>query len=172
MKTSKVMAFVGCVCLLIIAVGCTPSTDTPVVHRNGEPDVLGVSGEDVQMNEAIAMAQRTLDGFALALENPQPNQYGFSVKVRLEDGAHIEHIWLSDPVVGNESVSGTIGNEPLDITGFEFGQSVEVPRGSVSDWMYVEDEVLKGGVTIRLLRDRMPPEEKAAFDASVPFLLE
>jgi len=42
----------------------------------------------------------------------------------------------------------------------------------ISDWLYLEDDLLVGGFTLRVIRDRMSPVERMQFDASVPFRVE
>ena len=38
--------------------------------------------------------------------------------------------------------------------------------------MFVDKGVLRGGYTIRVIRNRMPKEERNAFDAEFPYKIE
>lgn len=159
---------------LVLGTAACGSREPPaeIVERPGEPDVMQVAGDDEVMNAAISEAQATLDDFVASLSEPAEGQSAFSVKARLEEGDSVEHIWLSDPQATEEGFSGALGNEPLELEGFVLGQSVSVPREQVSDWMYIEDGVLRGGFTILALRDLLPEEERQAFEDSLPFRLE
>ncbi len=88
------------------------------------------------------------------------------------DGTNSEHIWLSDVVFDGKIFKGTIGNEPLDVKTISFGDQTEVFPTEISDWMIIENNKLKGGYTIRVLRDSMSDNDKAKFDQSCPFQIE
>jgi uncharacterized protein YegJ (DUF2314 family) len=75
-------------------------------------------------------------------------------------------MWVEDVVITTGGYRGKLGNEPLEITSLKLGQEVLVPLERVSDWMAVDDGTLVGGFTLRVLRDRMPADERAAFDAA------
>jgi uncharacterized protein YegJ (DUF2314 family) len=49
------------------------------------------------------------------------------------------------------------------------GDRVHVTPKELSDWMYIEDGVLKGGYTIRVLHYQSSPEEQKEFLKHVPF---
>ncbi len=155
----------------LLVVACAIDAGEPVVQRYGEPDVYSVAGDDPDMNAAMDEARATLDDFAAQLDSPQPGQRYFSVKARLEDGLIVEHVWLDEPDISGDTVRGYLSNEPLNVTGYEIGQPVTTTRDHVSDWMYVEDDVLQGGFTIRVIRDALSAEERAAFDADLDFVI-
>jgi len=52
------------------------------------------------------------------------------------------------------------------------GQKVTVAPAKISDWMYVENRKLVGGYFMGALRNALTPAERAAFDKSLPFVIE
>jgi uncharacterized protein YegJ (DUF2314 family) len=158
---------------LLLAVLCLPAC-----KRSGgdEPkdEVVYVKGDDPKMSAAIAKAQGSLDTFRAALAAPPADAKSFSVKVGFAWGTkgEREHIWLTEPALDATTVTGKINNEPVDVTNLKLGQSVSAPLKDVSDWMYVEGGVLRGGYTLRVLLDKMSPESKQKMLGEMGFRLE
>jgi uncharacterized protein YegJ (DUF2314 family) len=140
---------------------CSPS-DGNTLKREGQPDMVYVPAADAAMNGAIEKARSSLLGFRAALASPPSGSSGFAVKVGFpygNDASH-EHIWLTEVEFSGDQVSGVVNNEPVDATQVRLGQKVTAPISAVSDWMYVDNGVLKGGFTVRVLLDRMSPTER------------
>lgn len=144
-----------------------------VAEREGEPDMVYVPSEDERMNWAIEKANLTLWYFEESLNNKQPYQNYFSIKVLITDGDEGEHIWLTDPHFDDEgNLFGTVGNEPVNIRSVKFNQKIGIKRDLISDWMIIENGRLIGGYTIRAIRDGIAEKEKAAFDNSIGLYID
>ncbi len=124
------------------------------------------------MNAAIAKARSTFDTFVTALRAPKKSQSRFSVKIRISNGDGSEHFWLSDVRYDGSVISGKIDNEPETVSTVKLGQAVSARPAEISDWMYVDRGKLVGGYTLRALRDRLSPSDRAEFDRSLPFKIE
>lgn len=170
----QVLRAAGVMLMIAAVVGC--GGDQPVanetIERPGQPPVTQVESDDPEMTAAIETARATVDQFIAALETPQPSRSDFSVKVRIEDGDYAEHMWILPVRYENGEFHGTINNEPSGVTTVSLGDEVSVAKEEISDWMYVEDQKLIGGYTLRAIRASLPQEERADFDRSLPFALE
>lgn len=139
-----------------------------VRSRDGEPDVYDISGGSERMNWAMEKARLTFDYFNKCLDSPKSSQDYFSIKVRVEDGDKIEHIWLTDPIIDDKkNIIGVVGNNPVDVKNVELGQKIKKDFSFLSDWMIIENGRLIGGYTIRAIRHDMNDEEKENFDRNV-----
>jgi len=137
------------------------------------PGIVFVSGEDEKMVWAIEKARLTLWYFMECLLDPQPEQVYFSVKIKIADEDHIEHIWLTEPEFDIEgNLFGTVGNEPGNVTAVRLGDRIGVESSLVSDWMIIESGRLIGGYTIRAIRDGLPENEQPAFDDAVGLYID
>jgi uncharacterized protein YegJ (DUF2314 family) len=162
---------------LLISLGLVSACRAKVgetVRRPGQPDMTYVSGEDVAMNQAIQTARGFLPTFRAALADQSSSRSRFAVKVAFAygtAGGH-EHIWLTEPAFAAGRVTGVVSNEPVDVTTLRIGQRITAPEADVSDWMYLESGVLRGGYTLRVLLDRLLPAERAEMLRQMDFRLE
>lgn len=154
--------------LLLALASCKRSaTAGHTPEREGEPPVIEVADDDAEMTKAIQDARSTVDVFVKHLQDPGPDQTYFSIKGQFKEGDKSEHMWLSEVSFKDGEFHGKIGNEPNSLRKIKLGDSVKVAKGEISDWMIIEDEELRGGYSMRLLRNRMSPEERKRFDASI-----
>ena len=121
------------------------------------------------MVRAFFEARARIKDFVEALKKPKPSYGAFALKVRLTKNKVSEDIWLSDVVDHGDSMIGKLDNVPKQVKGFEMGQEVRVYKDDILDWMYVDDKVLRGGFTIRVLGDAMSPQKRAEFESSLPW---
>jgi len=128
--------------------------------------------DDREMNAVIAEARRTIGEFKSRIASPAATRTQASIKAKFEEAGKVEHIWLDDVRVTQDSFEGVIGNTPVDIDRLKLGETVRVRLEDISDWMIVDDGKLIGGRSIRLFRSRMKPDERAAFDREMPFKIE
>jgi uncharacterized protein YegJ (DUF2314 family) len=137
-------------------------------------EVIYVKSGDRTMTAAIAKAQASLETFRTVLAAPPAGTKSFSVKVGFPWGIKDdrEHIWLTEPKLAATTVTGTINNEPVDATSLKLGEVVTAPLADISDWMYVENGVLRGGYTLRVLLDKMSPETRSKMLGEMGFRLE
>lgn len=151
---------------MILAAGCGKKADrTPEAPKpSGESDVIDVPESDAEVNDAMATARRTMEQFLERLEHPPRSQSYIGLKARFEQGEHVEYLWLDHVTHENESFSGEIENEPSDISNVRLRQRVSVTLDRVADWVAVDDGRMVGGYTLRVLRARMTPKERASFD--------
>jgi uncharacterized protein YegJ (DUF2314 family) len=156
----RALVVVGVLCL-VLAPGC---------GRRGT--TISVSGDDPEMNAAMQKARSQVSSFLDRLRQPKTTDRHFSVKVPLRDGERVEHFWLEDVRYENGMFRGTLGNDPEVVRGHKFGEPVEVAADGISDWMYVDGDHLVGGFTIRVLRDRMSPAERAELDHRLDFKID
>jgi uncharacterized protein YegJ (DUF2314 family) len=133
---------------------------------------IAVAGNDSAMNATIGQAQATIAQFIARLEHPPASQTDLGLKVRLTDGEQIEHVWLTDVRHEGNRFTGRINNDIEHLHKYHMGDSVAVTLRQVSDWLAVDGGQLIGGYSIRLLRSRMSPAEREAFDRQVPFRVE
>ena len=133
-------------------------------ERQGEPDIYSVEDDDPEMNKAIAKSRATFNDFLSAVSSKKETQSSHSVKIPfpMENGA--EHIWLVDLELNDGKMFGYVDNLPDQVSSVKFGDRIQIDRNKISDWFYIENNRLIGGLTIRVLRDRMTPEEKNQFD--------
>jgi uncharacterized protein YegJ (DUF2314 family) len=157
-------------CCLIVAIVIL--TTTGCGKKTPEDKVTYVDSDDPQMNAGIEKARSTVDTFIPVLKSPKPGQTGFSVKMAFTDGKNTEHMWLSPVSFDGKIFRGTINNDPEKVKNIKIGQKVSIEPSKISDWMYIENKKLVGGYTLRVLRDAMPPSERADFDKSLPFSID
>jgi uncharacterized protein YegJ (DUF2314 family) len=158
---------VAAICSAVLMSGCSQSAryqNGGVVQRAGNPDVVGVADEDVTMNAAMREARSTVQAFIVALKSPKPNQEAFSIKKQFADSNGAEHMWISDLQYDGKEFKGRLSNEPVDVNSVKLGDNVTVAPQDISDWMYLDKGKLVGGYTIRVLYDKMTPEEQKKFE--------
>jgi uncharacterized protein YegJ (DUF2314 family) len=131
-----------------------------------------VADDDPRMNAAMDKARSTVGTFISSLKSPIVGQSSFSIKAPLSDGTNTEHFWITPVSYDGTTFHGTVNNEPAKVKSVKMGQKVSVAPDKISDWMYIEHLKLVGGYTMRVLRDAMPPAERADFDKSVPFKVD
>jgi uncharacterized protein YegJ (DUF2314 family) len=130
------------------------------------PPIVEVSSADVDMNAAIARARDTLPTFWAAYDAPKPSETGHGLKVRFVVGpGRFEHIWMSDvEKLPDGNLSGRFANDPDDLPGNE-GDQVEFKQADITDWLFLRNEKIVGGETIKLLLKSMSNEEADAMRA-------
>jgi uncharacterized protein YegJ (DUF2314 family) len=61
---------------------------------------------------------------------------------------------------------------PESTTDVKIGDKIQILNDNISDWMYVDNQKLRGGFTIRVLRKRMTESERKQFDAENGLIIE
>jgi uncharacterized protein YegJ (DUF2314 family) len=131
-----------------------------------DPPIVGVRSADDEMNAAIAHACDTLPTFWASYNAPKPTETGHTLKVRFDVGADVEHIWVSDvEKLSDGNYSGRLANEPSDLLGKDIGDQVEFKQIDISDWMFMRNDKIVGGETIKAILKFMPEEEADAVRA-------
>lgn len=125
---------------------------------SSQPETLVRDGYDeAEMTAATQRAINEVDAFIAELNAGTSEDY--AVKAPIEDNGEIEHFWLTDVSYSNGKFKGTIGNDPGMVTNVKIGQTWEVKKDEISDWMYMRDGKMHGNYTLRPLLATMPEAE-------------
>ncbi|NQY31409.1 MAG: DUF2314 domain-containing protein [Flavobacteriaceae bacterium] len=157
--------------ILLFITSCNQITKSKTI-RDGEPDVYNIEGSDSKMNMAIENAKKSIQQFQDALKSNNPEYEYFSIKQRFDTPEGGEHIWIQDIKLVDSQFIGILGNEPVNIKEVNFGDTITVDNKKISDWMYFDKGKVKGGFTIKALRDEMSKEEQQIFDSESGLIFE
>jgi uncharacterized protein YegJ (DUF2314 family) len=131
-----------------------------------DPPIVSVRAADAEMNAAIAHARATLPTFWASCDASKPTETGHALKVRIVVGAEVEHIWVIDVKrFSDGNYAGRFANEPSELLGKNIDDRVEFKQTDISDWMFMRNDKVVGGETIRALLKSMPKEEADAVRA-------
>ncbi len=136
-------------------------------------DTYSVAAEDTLMNSAINEAKKTISEFDQALKSNNPLQTDFAVKKRYitaDEGG--EHMWIAGIKFVNGGYKGFVNNDAEKTTEVKYGDTVIVRKDEITDWMYLDNNILKGGYTIRVIRNQMNKEERIKMDKDLGFKIE
>ena len=136
-------------------------------------NVVDVRTDDPGMLEAIARARETAPQF-LGWLDAHPGDAGVALKAALPaTNGSVEHVWLVDiRREGNDALTGVIENVTATLAGHATGDRVKVAVAELTDWKYVENDVMQGGWTIRYFLARMPRRQRERMLAALPFRIE
>jgi len=159
--------------LSFIAIALFSCQSNDIKQKIANDETIQVSQDDKAMNSAIAESKSTFDTFVTAFNNQGERDEAHAIKVQFKtpDGGG-EHIWIGDLFLKDGNFYGLVNNTPNATTEVNFGDTVLVDTKNMSDWMYLSDGVLKGGYTIRVLRNQLSAKEKKDFDENVGFIIE
>jgi uncharacterized protein YegJ (DUF2314 family) len=134
-----------------------------------DPPIVKLTSDDADMNAAIARARDTLPTFWASYDAPKPSETGHGLKVRFAVGPdRFEHIWMSEvEKLPDGNFSGRFANQPSDLPGKDEGDQVEFKQADITDWLFIRNEKIVGGETIKLLLKSMPKEQADAMRAQM-----
>jgi uncharacterized protein YegJ (DUF2314 family) len=132
--------------------------------------IVSVDGKDPEMNQAIAEAVKTFPEAWKKIEEdsrkPEPALDMVMIKAAFRDpgatGDDAELMWVGDFTFDGKTIKGELANEPNRLKSVKMGQKVTIPLADLRDWIYFENEKVKGGFTEKLIHKRMSPSEKKA----------
>lgn len=126
------------------------------------------------MVASIEMAKKTFAEFKKAIKSENPNFKNFTLKKAYESAKGDEYLWIRSVVFYAEKnkYAGIVAHAPLYTNKVKLDEIVEVDENEIADWMYFQDNVVKGGYTLRLLRSRMTDEDKRSFDKESGYIFE
>ncbi|KKO90008.1 hypothetical protein AAW12_18810 [Sphingobacterium sp. Ag1] len=136
-------------------------------------EVIGFRSDDEAMNAAIVKAKNSLNQFVQAVEKPQEGYEAFALKIAYDTpDKSLEHIWVGDISYQNGQFTGVVSNSPVSTKEVALGDTVVINKQNISDWMYLDKGILRGGYTIRAMRDQLSGSEKEEFNKSIDFVIE
>lgn len=119
-------------------------------------DTYLVRSGDPAMVAAARKAAAGLDDFLAKLDNPPAETGSYAVKVGLlDDGdsfrltgenetAIVEFFWIVDVTRTAEGFNARISNTPEEIHNVSDGQVIAFTKADIFDWMYMENNKMKG----------------------------
>ena len=159
--------------LSVLLSGCNnPSPTTSTSKLDTSTGLYRVTSDNTSMNLAIARAKISIDQFDKAFEKKDSAYSDFAVKKKYdtEDGG--EHMWIAVTKIVDGNYQGYVSNDAEETREVKYGDSVVVLKDEITDWMYLDNNVLKGGYTIREIRNRLSKEEQLQLDKELGFKIE
>lgn len=157
--------------IFLVVLSCQDRKNTSVEHAM-ESGLYSTTDDDKEMNQAINEAKLKLSEFEKNLVSNNFDTSTFALKLRFPTETGAEHIWATSiQLVGGEYY-GIVDNVPNLATQVKLGARIKLNRDNITDWMYAENGVLRGGFTIRLIRRRMNDQEKQQFDSNFQLRIE
>jgi uncharacterized protein YegJ (DUF2314 family) len=148
------------ICIAVFQLlGCSES-EKGQADATPMPETMTKEYDESAMVAAIGTARSRVDEFLKVLEENGADS--FSVKAPIEDGDETEHFWIVDVTYADGIFSGEIGNEPGVVKNVEIGQTWEIAKDEISDWMYTKGDMIHGGFTIDPLLESFPKEKADA----------
>ena len=122
--------------------------DTPLqaVAELTEVPAIRITANDTDMQEASQKANSMWSVFVNTFEQRRSDQT-FAVKAPFTDGQETEYMWLIVTEINEETVTGTLDNEPVHLRNVDAGDIVTVTLDQVNDWLYTDGNELVGGFT-------------------------
>ncbi len=134
-------------------------SDAPLTGNfNPEPPVLQVNDYDPKMMRAVNRARRKFPEFVDAFERcmrgevPEGTLQDFSVKSPVTVGRNTEYIWSNITCIENGIIYGKLCNQPVSLKGLSAGDRVRIRETELNDWIYKDNDEIKGGFTIKVLK--------------------
>jgi uncharacterized protein YegJ (DUF2314 family) len=156
---------------LIFAFAC--NTNPKLKHAaNSEDEIYSTSSEDEEMNKAVDAAKSTLQLFEKAFRSKKYDQTSFVLKVRFASPKGFEHIWANNIEMKKDNYYGTVNSIPESTTEVKKGEKIKIEKDNITDWLYNDNGKLRGGYTIKVIRNRMTKEERKQFDEELQLKID
>jgi uncharacterized protein YegJ (DUF2314 family) len=157
-------------CIPPILGGCQRS---PVDEDNQRSSLaVAVPTEDGAMESATRAARDSLDSCIRPLSHPSPVQSDFSVKVPVREGDGTHFLWLQQISFDGSNFSGLLGPDAAEMKSHSTGERVTIASHEIADWMFVENEKLVGGFSLRVIRDQLSGAARTQFEKTMWFRFE
>ena len=158
--------------LTIFVLSCNQNQLKIVDGIDKDDKIYETTSDDVEMNIASKKAVDSIAIFDAAFKSKSKNISFISLKKRFKIEGGSENIWISPINKTEKGYLGTVDNDPIYVKDVKYGDTVLVKANEVSDWMYVENNLLHGGYTLRVAIKHMNPKEKEEFLKSLDYKIE
>ena len=123
-------------------------------------NVVQLGADDPGLVAAAAEAKRRWPEFVAAFNEHRPGRkcavkYAAPIK-----GGGDEQIWIMVTALGSGTISGTLGNDPVEDIGLKLGDAVTIQTGDVKDWLFTDGQSMTGGFSIATLRNAAGKREQ------------
>ena len=136
----------------LLAPGCKRKTE------GGNVVQLGVN--DPGLVAAAAEARRRWPEFVAAFNEGRPGRKcAVKYAAPIKSGGD-EQIWIMVTALGSGTISGTLGNDPVEDIGLKLGDAVTIQTGDVKDWLFTDGQSMTGGFSIATLRNAAGKQER------------
>ncbi len=156
-----------------------------------DKEIFWADGDSPKMSEAFQHAQQTFKYFWRELSweyrriipalNIACVKVAFTQETEDKEKPIVEHMWINEVMFDGTNVTGTLINDPYELTNISNGDTVTVPLHQISDWLFAITEdtpksgFLKrfsstpkpktyGGFTIQAMRSEMTNQERKEHD--------
>lgn len=126
------------------------------------PAFKQVDSKDPKYQRTVQSAQRSLDTFRKFMKQ---DAVDCLFKVYIKKKSFGGYLWLDQPKEEQSVFSGRIFEVPPSWKGYSAGQRLESPAREIQDWMVLDNGTLHGGFSLRYMREGMPEEKRAGYDA-------
>jgi uncharacterized protein YegJ (DUF2314 family) len=148
------------VSFFVIFLSCNNDKKGYAKQGNDDDPVYSVEADDRAMNAAVTKAALMYNQFLDAFNSGDTSLSGFSVKMKFPYDDGNEHMWLSGFFYKRDTLYGVLDSEPYYISDVTLGDTLAIDKSRVTDWLYVKDNKMVGGYTIKVLYNKMSPAEK------------
>jgi uncharacterized protein YegJ (DUF2314 family) len=136
-------------------IGAVPEVPAPTLHLDQ------TNGDLLQI---AANARDTLPLFFRHLLRPAKDESDFSVKypfrADIGSGFSMEQLWLKNITFKDGVYYGVLANNPFYIASMKKDDTVSFSADEITDWMYVKNGKIVGGLSIKYLLEQIPEHER------------
>jgi len=141
-----------------------PAYATSLLEKIEKDEISRIPNDDPAMAKAMIHAKSTLDEFLTLKSNPTDTQSNFAIKIGISDAGGTEFFWVGDfKATTRDTYIGILDNEPRLVKNVKMGQEINFKKEDIVDWVYVEDDKMKGNFTACALLEREPVAEQENF---------
>jgi uncharacterized protein YegJ (DUF2314 family) len=107
--------------------------------------------------------RRIIPGLDLAMVK-LPFSNGPKIAGKSDGSSEFEHMWIDGIGFDGDSLSGTLMNDPFEVTSVAKGDVVSMPFAHLTDWMMAANGRAYGGFTVNVMRSTMSRRERDEHD--------
>jgi len=155
MSCPLLLLFATCSLLFVV---CDRSASD--ASRRSSPEIE-VEQSDKELERIADNARRALPTFFRNLARPEEGAGNFFVKYPLsDDDGNIEQVWLGNIHLNGGIYFGRLANTTKRMESRK-GASIIIDTDKVTDWMYIQDEKIIGGRSIKYLLEKIPETQRS-----------
>ena len=163
--SGRCRAYPAVLYLLFLAVVFPSCQRQTVLNSVLMESTSAVEQNDSEIFRITHEARAGLPIFFRHMARPENGESDFSIKYPFKtdpgSGIGTEQIWLTGIRFRNGKYYGTLANSPMYIRRMKKGDTVEFLVDEITDWMYIREGKITGGLSIKYLLEQIPENRRS-----------